>query len=116
MVLHNRPNPVDFLPAEAVAILQANRFKPEFGLTIVTLDMHVRRFIGVACIKEKSVRSAAQYCRQRSSVLLRVEFRSKGKIIGLLSSSGKAHEAGCALDPRAWRMNGNLDFLLLSQG
>jgi hypothetical protein len=48
-------NAAQFLSAKASIPLQSNRIQPELGLTIVALDMDVRRLGSIAGIEEKTV-------------------------------------------------------------
>jgi hypothetical protein len=52
---------VDFIPAEAAAVLKPDGFEPELGLVSITLDVDVRRFVRVASIKEESVGPKPQH-------------------------------------------------------
>ena len=44
---YNSLNPSDLGPVEASTILKPNRFKPEFGFLILTLNVNVWRFIAI---------------------------------------------------------------------
>src|SRR6266545_3479276 len=67
MLLDQRPDLVQFLPAEAVAPLQANGVKPELRLRVVTLDMDVSGFTAVPCVEEKTERPHSEYSRHLPS-------------------------------------------------
>jgi hypothetical protein len=50
-------NASELCAAKPSIALQSDRLKPELCHFIITLDMHVRKFVTVACIKEEAVRT-----------------------------------------------------------
>jgi hypothetical protein len=52
--------------------VQSDRLKPELGQFLFTLDMHMRRFIAIPCIEEKTVRPDSQSCWYYSTFILPV--------------------------------------------
>src|SRR5262249_37084458 len=69
MRLHQTPDAIDFLPAEAVAAFEPDRVEPELGLTIVALDVHVRRLAAIAGVEEEPERPATEH--RRHATMLR---------------------------------------------
>ena len=53
ILFHNPMKLTDLIPAEPSAVVQSDRVEPEFGHRILSLDMHVSRFIPVTSIEEK---------------------------------------------------------------
>jgi hypothetical protein len=68
---------IDLLGAETVAALKVNGIKPKLHFTVIALDMHMRRFIPITCLKEKPVRSTAVY-RWHGWILTRAHQQGNG--------------------------------------
>jgi glutaredoxin 2 len=73
MFLDEPLDPVEFLSAEAVTVLQTHRDKPEFGNLLVTLDMHVGWLITVPRIEKEAVRTNTQDSRHNTVLSFRWE-------------------------------------------
>jgi hypothetical protein len=57
MNLDQLPNPIQFSPSKSSAFLQPDRRKPKFRHLIISLDVHMRRFITITRIEEESIRA-----------------------------------------------------------
>ena len=44
---------------QMATLLHFYRFKPELGDLFIALHMHMRRFVAIVCVKEKTVRTFA---------------------------------------------------------
>jgi len=74
ILLNEGLHSINFLSAEASAILQPDWIKPEFSFFIITLNMNVGRFVAITGVKEKTIRAALQYSWH---LLIRINFLSK---------------------------------------
>jgi hypothetical protein len=63
ILLNQLLNAVDFVAAEAAALLQPHRVEPEFRLVTLSLDVNMGWLIPVAGVKKESVRSNSQNSR-----------------------------------------------------
>jgi hypothetical protein len=59
LFLNERFELVKFTVPEAVASFKADRIKPELGLAIVSLHMHVRRLVPIGRIEEEPIWSVS---------------------------------------------------------
>ena len=48
-----------------MAACKSEGINPEFRLKIVSFNMHMRRLVSIASIKEESVGTALEYCGHR---------------------------------------------------
>ena len=57
MCLNKLLYPLEFLPAEAPALLQPHRVQPEFSDLIVALDVYMSWLIAVPSVEKEAVRA-----------------------------------------------------------
>ena len=62
VLLNQLDEPVDFLRREPMTSLKSDRIEPELCLTLIPFDVDVRRLAAIACVKEKSKRTASKHC------------------------------------------------------
>lgn len=62
---NNLLDPPQLLSGEASATFEPDGNKPEFGFALIALHVNMSRFIAVASVKEKPIRSTPQDCRHR---------------------------------------------------
>jgi hypothetical protein len=63
IVLNDSLNRAQFVTAESEVASQADRVEPKLGGIVVSIDVHVRRFIWLMAVEVKPVRSTSQNSR-----------------------------------------------------
>lgn len=75
-----------FLCREAPTTFQTDGVKPHLRLTVVTLHMNMRRFLAIAGVEEKAVRTTPQDCGHRG---IAKPGCSSGNLVPIMILSGR---------------------------
>ncbi len=62
-------NPAYFGRPESATHLKPYRFQPELGDPIISFDVNMRRFVTIARVEEKAIRTFPQYGRHNSTMV-----------------------------------------------
>ncbi len=72
MIVYKLVHSTNLSAGKSSTPVQSDRLKPELGQFLFTFDMHMRRFIAIPCIEEKTVRPDSQSCWHYSTFILPV--------------------------------------------
>jgi len=57
---------LQFRSRKTAAFLQPDRVNPKLGDMVLALDMHMRWFIAITCVKEEAIGPCSEYSRHAS--------------------------------------------------
>src|SRR5437879_2140578 len=89
---------VQLFPAEACRTLQSRRTQPVLRFVVIALHMHMRGFVTISCVKEKTIRSYTKHSRHGGSPPITLAYFPGALYCGTNASSAAFSFASRSLD------------------